>query len=228
MFSGGIEYSIVRSKRKTVTISIRDGVVTVKAPPRTSVEYINEFVAQKSAWIVKKLTEYKNKSNMFAPLERGECALLHGRYYDIVPSQSHKRITVDKACGVLYMPVKYADKTARDKALAAWYKRTAQTELSARLGATSARIGLSYRSFALTNARTKWGSCDGECNIRLNWRLVMLDDGSVEYVIVHELAHTVHHDHSREFWAEVGKFVPDHAARKKRLKTYSVLTSMFR
>ncbi|MDE7108058.1 MAG: M48 family metallopeptidase, partial [Clostridiales bacterium] len=66
------------------------------------------------------------------------------------------------------------------------------------------------------------------CSIRLNWRLVMLDDELVTYVIVHELCHTAYHDHSSQFWDLVGRLMPNYKSVKKRLKSFSVLTTMYR
>lgn len=220
------EYRLERSKRKTLTICITGGEIIVKSPQRTSMEQIERFLAQKAAWIERKLAEYKRKTGVLEGVINGSSAMYHGVFLPIINSDKHKKIAVDE--NALYMPVKYIDKQAREKALAAWYKRVAGKELEAALAAVSMATKLKYKSFASTNARTKWGSCDGLGNIRLNWRLVMLDAKLIEYVIVHELSHTEHHDHSPAFWAEVAKHMPDYAAQKKRLKTYSVLTSLFR
>ena len=114
------------------------------------------------------------------------------------------------------------------RAVKNWFKRTAADMLAHVLEMYSLSTGLEYTSFALTNAGGKWGSCDGNGNIRLNWRLVMLDDALSGYVAVHELAHTVHHDHSAGFWAEVEKHCPDYKALRKRLKNFSVLTALYR
>ena len=108
------------------------------------------------------------------------------------------------------------------------YKKLAETELADRLYRLALSTGLTYKSFALTNAKTQWGNCDGECNIRLNWRLVMLSDEMAAYVIIHELCHTKYHDHSKKFWALVQKFMPNYKTVKKQLKSFSMLTSMFR
>ncbi|MCH5166015.1 MAG: M48 family metallopeptidase [Clostridiales bacterium] len=221
-----MEYKLVRSKRKTLTISISDGEVTVKAPLRMGIAHIEEFIAQKSAWIQKKLDEYARKTDIMSGVIDGSQAMYHGAFLSVVRSDKHKRIALTQ--DALFVPAKYEDKKKADSAIAAWYKRTASVELERELKETAERIGHKYLSFATTNARTKWGSCDGNGNIRLNWRLVMLDDGLRTYVIIHELAHTLHHNHSSAFWNEVKKYFPSYAAAKKRLKTFSVLTSLYR
>lgn len=220
-----MEYKLQRSKRKTLVVSITNGEVIVKAPTRTSVEHIEKFLADKAVWIAKKVNEYNAKTAALVPLMNGTSALYHGKLLPIVPT------TTAKACvngSIVYLPVKYDTTEKRDRALANMYKKIALFELSDKLYKLSAATGLKYTGFALTNARTQWGNCDGKCSIRLNWRLVMLDDELATYVIIHELCHTAFHDHSAQFWALVKKFMPGYKNIKKRLKTFSILTTMYR
>ncbi|MDE5593504.1 MAG: M48 family metallopeptidase [Clostridiales bacterium] len=220
-----MDYRLQRSSRKTLAVCVSDGEIIVKAPNRTSIAHIEEFLAEKALWIAKKVREHNAKTAALAPVTNGTSALYHGMLLPIVPT------TTAKACingNILYLPVKYDTQEKRDRAIANLYKKLAQAELADKLYRISASTRLSYSGFALTNARTQWGNCDGKCSIRLNWRLVMLDDELVTYVIVHELCHTAFHDHSSQFWALVQKFLPNYKAIKKRLKNFSVLTTMYR
>ncbi len=222
-----MNYKLVRSKRKTLTVCIKDGKVTVKAPKTTSIEYIENFVAQKRGWIEKKLAEYDRRVGILGDVMSYKSVMISGEICPIVYSDAVKRIRYEN--GALNVPRKFdGAETETRRAVASWYKRTAAGVLEHTLESLSIRTGLKYKSFALTNARTKWGSCDGECNIRLNWRLLMLDDALSEYVIIHELCHTVHHDHSAEFWSAVESFCPDMAKHKKKLKTFAPLTALYR
>ncbi len=227
MFGRLMEYKLVRMKRKTLTISVSDGAVTVKAPKSKDIALIENFVAQKSAWIQKKLDEQARRAAALGGVTDYTKIMLDGVALNIAASDKHKKICCEN--GVVYIPTKYmSDDAAKKRAVAAWYKRGAKTLLSERLASLSQATGLSYASFALTNAATKWGSCDGECNIRLNWRLVMLDGSLADYVIVHELAHTVHHNHSAAFWSVVGRFCPDYKQKRKSLKAFAPLTALYR
>lgn len=221
-----MKYKLVRMKRKTLTITVADGEVTVKAPKSTDIERIESFVAQKSDWIQKKLAEHARRTAFLGGVLDYSMGMLGGKACDMALSDVHKRIKAEN--GTIYIPIKYADDVARKKAMAAWYKREATKVLEIKLQEISAATGLKYSSFSLTNAKTKWGSCDAQCNIRLNWRLIMLDGALVDYVIVHELSHTKHHDHSAAFWALVGTFYPIYKAARKALKTYAALTSLYR
>lgn len=221
-----MKYKLIRSKRKTLTISISGGEVTVKAPKSSSIEYIENFVAQKQSWIDKKLAEYDKKVGVLGDVMAYKSVMFGGAICPIEITDSVKKIRYES--GKLLVPDKYEDESAKRRAIASWYKKTAEGFLSHTLEALSIKTELSYKSFSLTNARTKWGSCDGSCNIRLNWRLLMLSDELTEYVIIHELCHTVHHDHSPAFWEEVKKHCAAVPKKKKLLKTYSLLTTLYR
>lgn len=188
---------------------------------------IDEFVARKSSWIIKKLAEQNRRNDVLSSVISFDSVLYHGAFYRVEYTPNVKSVRMGS--GVVLMPEKYKDnKQAAMRAFAAMYKRLASRELGMLLAEAATRTGLAYSAFDITNARTKWGSCDGNCNIRINWRMIMLDAELVEYVLIHELAHTRHHDHSAAFWAEVGRLMPRYAAARKRLKTYAVLTSLYR
>lgn len=220
-----MEYKLVRAKRKTLSVSIKCGEVTVKAPTSIDIARIEKFVASKQGWIEKKLAEYRAKANALAPVLDYSHALYFGEVVPIHIDDDLKKVKFEH--GQILVPVKYAGDAAKN-AVANFYKRTAKNALSHKLEELSIRTGLKYKSFALTNAAGNWGSCDGACNIRLNWRLIMLEDALAEYVIIHELCHTLHHDHSKAFWSEVTKRFPAVAAAKKKLKFYSELMRLYR
>lgn len=83
----------------------------------------------------------------------------------------------------------------------------------------SALMGLRPASVKITSAKTRFGSCSGKNAICFSWRLMAYPQAAVEYVVVHELAHIAHHNHSKEFYNTVKKYMPDYKERQKLLKT---------
>jgi predicted metal-dependent hydrolase len=79
-------------------------------------------------------------------------------------------------------------------------------------------MGVTYARVTIRNQKTRWGSCSSKGNLNFNYKLFFLDTELMEYVIIHELAHRVHMNHSKEFWNLVGKYCPDYKERRKRLK----------
>ena len=83
-------------------------------------------------------------------------------------------------------------------------------------------MGVTVGYVTVKNQKTRWGSCSAKGNVNFNYQLAFLPDKLLDYVVIHELAHRRHMDHSEAFWAEVEKYCPDYLERRKQLKEYSL------
>jgi predicted metal-dependent hydrolase len=108
-------------------------------------------------------------------------------------------------------------------ALTAWYKDHAGQKLSDRAGMYADRVGVSYRAVKVKDMKSQWGSCTKTGDIHFNWRIVMAPTSIVDYVVVHELCHREHRDHSRPFWRLLGRRLPDYRERKEWLRVKGAL-----
>lgn len=97
-------------------------------------------------------------------------------------------------------------------------KQKAKTILPVLTELYAKRMGVSYSGVKITSAQKRFGSCSGKNSINFSYILMQYPPEAIEYVVVHELAHTVHHNHSREFYAFVEKTLPDYREREKLLK----------
>ena len=80
--------------------------------------------------------------------------------------------------------------------------------------------GFQYSAISIRNQKTRWGSCSSRGTLSFNYRLIYLPLPLLDYLIVHELAHTKQMNHSRAFWEEVGEFVPEYRELRKDLRRY--------
>jgi predicted metal-dependent hydrolase len=111
-----------------------------------------------------------------------------------------------------------ADETRRREVLVNWYQREAASRLPAIAEKWKSFTGMEWRKLSVGNAVSRWGSCNGRNDIRLSWRLILLPEELIDYVVVHELCHTLQHNHSPVFWSEVERFLPQSRSMRKRLR----------
>ncbi|MDH5648851.1 MAG: M48 family metallopeptidase [Gammaproteobacteria bacterium] len=106
--------------------------------------------------------------------------------------------------------VKAVDEVAMIKLLRSWLTRNAKNRLGSMLHSVSEEIGLPFRRVSIRAQKTRWGSCSSRCDINLNRALMFLPPDIVRYVLIHELCHTVHLNHSRAYWSLVKNFYPNY------------------
>lgn len=97
-------------------------------------------------------------------------------------------------------------------------KKQAQKYLTERTAYYAKIMGAEYKGVKITSAQTRYGSCSSDNSICYSYLLMLKPLYAVDYVVVHELAHTFHHDHSKKFYAVIEKYMPDYRQRVKELK----------
>ena len=100
----------------------------------------------------------------------------------------------------------------------AWYRRQARQVMEERVALLARACGFSYRQVKITSAKTRWGSCSGRGTLSFPWRLVMAPLAAIDYVVVHELVHTVVKGHGPDFWGRVQALMPDYQQKVRWLK----------
>lgn len=96
----------------------------------------------------------------------------------------------------------------------------AKEHIPERVAYFASRMNISYGRITIREQKTRWGSCSSKGNLNFNWKLMLLPDKLLDYVVVHELAHRREMNHSPRFWAIVAAELPDFQERRQRLKTY--------
>ena len=211
-------YKIIRSSRRTIAISITpEGEVEVRAPYRVSSRLLREMVAQREGWIRSHLAKQRERESARASfsLEEGAMLPILGRELPVkMASEGASPMLTEEG---FLLPGNGTEAQRR-----AWvegiYRRCAQEELPRRVEAAEARTGLSCTGVRITGAKTRWGSCSGKNSLCFSWRLMAAHPRAVDYVVLHELAHTRHHDHSREFWQLVERYEPQWRECRELLK----------
>lgn len=214
---------IIRSRRKTLAITVDSFArVIVRAPLHCSEARIFAFLEEKQGWISKQKEKMKGAGICLPPENLdGYAFLLLGKTHT-VRLTDEKNVRYDGEANIVYVP----KANARER-LVKWLKENAKRIFSDLTARTAARMGTQYKYARVNSARGRWGSCSGENGIHYSFRLLYAPKDVVEYVVVHELAHTKHKNHSQTFWAEVAAYVPDWKVRRAWLKAHGALMEVF-
>ncbi len=216
-------YVLKRSKRKTVSLTIKANcTVLVNAPLKASKRQIDEFVAKHSIWIDKQITRAAelNRQREAFVTDYGTLLYFFGKKLPIVADGIKKATLTENA---VIMPQGLSREEIKEK-LITLYKETAREYITIRLPCYSSLTGIDYSRFTISSAKTNWGSCTAD-RLHFSWHLIMAEKEVIDYVIIHELTHIKHHNHSNAFWYEVSKYCPEWKELRARLKFYSEVLS---
>lgn len=216
-----------RARRVKLRVE-RDGAVVVTAPGRLRRAEIDRFVKAQEAWIAQMRERLASQRERRDP---ATCSLRPTRIdLPALAEQWQVVYGLDDAGRV--------DDSARDsvrtvclpddepdehvaRRLQAWLKRRARASLTPRVEALAARHGLTPGRISFRNQKTRWGSCSSSGNLSLNARLLLCSPEACRYVLIHELVHLEHPNHSPAFWRRVGELCPDYRERIPELRVVS-------
>lgn len=214
-----MEYEIIYSKRKTISLKIKEnGDLKVRAPLRTPKKYIDEFFISKKEWIGKHRAPIiaKSKTKNQFNLSFGDNILLRGKNNIILPIEENSA-HYDTEKKTFYIS-KIINSNEIKKIIVQLYKIIAKKYIKERISHFSKEMNVKPTGIRITSSETRWGSCSGKNSINLSWKLIMADDKTIDYVIVHELAHMKQHNHSPKFWSIVESIIPNYKIQEKSLK----------
>jgi predicted metal-dependent hydrolase len=226
-----ITYEFKRGKRRTIGLSVGPEGLSVRAPRWTTVGEVEAFIHEKAGWVLDKLRASQERAGA---LERARTVWADGAELDFLgqrvslrldPAHAFEQVGAALVPGEggamatlwLGLPHQAGEAQIRDAAQA-WLMRQAQQVFGESLQRFAPQLGVSYKRLRLSSAGTRWGSASADGTIRLNWRLIHLKPEMIDYVVVHELSHLRHMDHSPQFWDVVASVLPDHLERRKALK----------
>ena len=217
-----ISYLLEHRARRTVGLKITAEGLVVHAPKRILGFQLNQVLQQKSNWILSKLQH--RAANHVEKIEwiDGEQLLYLGQdiQLSVVPSQTNKTLAFTANVLSLATPTPNNHALISRKVIQ-WYKNQAALDFNRRLEILAAKLGVPTPPLTLSNAQSRWGSCNSRGQVRLSWRLLQAPPHIINYVICHELAHLKQMNHSAKFWAVVEQLFPDYKMAEKELKALS-------
>jgi hypothetical protein len=220
---GDISYQLIRSRRATADIVVeRDGSIVVRAPETIPDERIEDMVEAKRLWIYQTLAEWRdlNATRVLREYRNGEGFLYLGRSYRLllIADQEEplllkngrfclRRDLVDAGA------IEAAKTTFRD-----YYIARGRDRITQRVNYYAPKVGVTPGGVSVRELGNRWASCSPNGNLAFHWKCLMAPQTIIDYIVVHELCHVHHPDHSDAFWNEVDKVIPGYRERKEWLR----------
>lgn len=215
-----IVYQIDRGKRKHYYICVAHGQVTVKIPWRGDREFARRMVLEKSQWILSKLRQQEKEKQ--PELAAGETIFLAGEPYRLaVETGTGKKPEISYGKGNLQVKLPgnmLTSKETLQNVLEDYYRIFTQKMVEDSFQRISEQTGLFPDKIAVKKLRSSWGRCSSNGHISISLYLGAYSQKVVDYVVLHELCHLRHMNHSAAFWQEVERWMPDWKQRRRELE----------
>ena len=211
-----INYELIKKSRRTIGIKITPKGLVVYSPLLMTKYRIDQLLQNKSKWIQKKLLLTINDE---APFE-----IINGAKFKIFDKEKvitlktgFNSISIEEGrCLISYK--NSSDRLKLKKLFLAYIKKCALEYFSQRIEYFCSKNNLKVQATSVSNAKTRWGTCNSKKEIRLNWRLIQAPQYVIDYVICHELSHLKFMNHSSNFWQQVQLLFPNYKKAELYLK----------
>jgi predicted metal-dependent hydrolase len=219
----GLRVEVLRSVRKTAALHIIGSDLQVRIPEHLEDERVAAILQQKRPWIRGKVAELKRvPPHRNKELVSGESFPYLGRHYRLKVQEGHQ-VGVCLSGGYLRATIRPTEpveqRTLRiQQYLQSWYRSRALERLQEKTTRYAQQIGVSPTAVSVRNFRSRWGSCDKRGRVVFNWNIIKAPHSIVDYVVIHELCHLIHPNHSKDFWQLVGRHDPAYPERRQWLK----------
>ncbi|CBZ02224.1 predicted zinc-dependent protease, DUF45 family [Clostridium botulinum H04402 065] len=213
-----LEYILKTKKRKTISIKIgKEFIIEVTAPLGTNEYTIEQVLKKEEKWIIKKIKKLKEVENFNGYYYLGELYYLkikevRSLYFKLELDSNKFMVYINS--GILKEKREVIIKDNLEK----FYKEKAVKVLKERTDYYSNILKVAPKNIVIKNQKTLWGSCSSKGNINYNYKIVMAPLKILDYIVVHELCHLVHMNHSKDFWQLVESIIPDFKERRNWLK----------
>lgn len=211
------------TQRRTTDIVIeRNGLITVRPPAHMTPEQVDETVFAKRMWIYRNLAEWRdlNANRVVREWVNGESFLYLGSSYrlSLVDEQDEPLKLKDGHFCLLRSVIETGGRAAALRAFEAFYAAKGQSRLEARVAHFAPRVGVDPGTVRIKDLGYRWASCLEKGDIHFHWKCLMAPQTVIDYIVIHELCHLRHRDHSDAFWNEVDKILPDWHERREWLR----------
>lgn len=219
-----VPYVVKRSLRaKMLWLRIKaDKSLIITVPKYYNLDLLDNFLKSKFKWIKHNISKIDiQKSNLNAGNSVNTVPYL-GKILNIVKNcnkEMDPKIVLNQDQLIIRLDPGMSSNYAAEVEI--WLKSQAQKQINARAQEISNRMGLIYNKVSIRNQKSRWGSCSHKRNLSFNWKLIMLPEPVLDYVVIHELSHLSEMNHSIRFWNLVERYCPEWKNHRKWLNQHN-------
>jgi predicted metal-dependent hydrolase len=196
-------YILIHKEVKHARVRVNeDGLIRIIIPPSFSEDDIEKLIQKKQRWIDKNLKFFQQMSKI--QLQRNQLLLFGNRYNYFYDSTFEQKVIIDEKFKTIRAKRDLLEIAIQEK----WYRGIAIRYLNSRTEQLATNLNFKYNKLYIRSQRKKWGNCSNEKNISLNWRLIKAPEFVIDYIIVHELIHTMVMKHTNKFWTLLKSHYP--------------------
>ncbi len=200
-----------RAKRLTIRI-LPKGRVEVVLPKKMPERFAHSFVESRASWIKKQLLlqQKKHEAKQIYTFETGERIPFLGTELTLSIAEKNTKTLAYRYGETLFVSCRDADKEKIRLAIHQWYKNQAKILFEREVRILADRLDVAVGKITIKNQKSLWGSCSRKGNLNFNWRLLLAPPQIVQYIVVHEVVHLIHHNHGEKFWSLVSRLCPQY------------------
>lgn len=241
IFYGGVlEYQLIRSaRRKTIALQVSNAQIIVRAPKFVKTAYVESLIQSKLLWLKQKVAD-QQQNTLLNPTftqqltdentQNKPSIYIDGLPHNIMIAYGQQNVIHNKQDLSLTVVLnsRYASYSLHSELtvtkvkwqIEGWFKAQIEDYIQQNLINFSNQMSLYASSFKVRKYKARWGSCNSRSELSFNYLLKMLPTWVVDYVIIHELCHIKHMNHSTKFWQLVAVYCPEYQSAKSWMKEH--------
>jgi predicted metal-dependent hydrolase len=217
-------YSLKRSyKAKYIRLEIhRQSGLTIFIPRFYKISGLPDLIQKKKLWIIKKLNEINVNCIKISKKETQDGLDLPylGKSLKLKTQSNRELPESIVLAGSTLIINHHRSNNGLVRVIEAWYRQQAEILIKKRAEELCNDMDVTYNRLTIRKARTRWGSCSQKGNLNFNWKLILVPEPIIDYIVIHELAHLKEMNHSQRFWNLVAKYCPQWLQHKKWLEEH--------
>lgn len=217
-----LNIELIKSNRKTISIHIeRDGTISARVPEKMNDDDIFKVLKSKEYQIHKNLAQWVqlNDSKVEREYITGQSFLYFGRNYRLkIVNEDFKEVIFTKG----YFFLSFKNKERAKELFISFYKEKLKEKLGPIINRYKKLLNVSPNEIKVMELQNRWASCTNKGNVNFHWKCAMAPTDVLNYIVAHELIHLIHQNHTKEFWNELDKVMPNYEKQKQWLKVNGV------